>query len=161
MNQILVAVLLLAPLVGFSINGLRFRDKNAILAGTIGTLAVAVSFVCSILLLGQLIGLPVDQRTIRVHFFDWMTIGSFKAEAAFVVDQISAIMIMAFIAQNIVHSKSKKLYEFIIFLGRTPNFYEDLGLKPLGCSQELIEKAYESFVDLNQAENEDGNSISI
>lgn len=94
MEKTLVAILLLAPLVGFLINGFRFRSKNAVLAGTIATSAVGISFVCAVTLFFKLVGLEEADRTIRVHFFDWIQVSDFTASASFVVDQISGIMIL-------------------------------------------------------------------
>ncbi|MBY0553292.1 NADH-quinone oxidoreductase subunit L [bacterium] len=93
-HQMLIAILLLSPLVGFILNGVRFRSSNYLLAGSIATGAVAVSFACAIALFMQLVGLPPEQRRLTVSFFEWISVGSFKVNAGFVVDQISAIMIL-------------------------------------------------------------------
>lgn len=89
-----IAILLLAPLVGFLINGLNWKGKNGVLAGAIASGAIGVSFVMSILLFFQVKGMPNDSRTIFVSFFEWMTVGSLSIAASFVVDQISSIMIL-------------------------------------------------------------------
>lgn len=93
-HQMLIAILLLSPLVGFLLNGVRFRSSNYLLAGGIATGAVAVSFACAIALFMQLVGLPAEERRLTVSFFEWISVGSFKINAGFVVDQISAIMIL-------------------------------------------------------------------
>lgn len=93
-HQTLIAVLLLAPLVGFLINGFRYRKHNHIVAGSIATTAVFISFVCAILLFLNLIDMKEDQRRITVSFFNWLKVGNFKADFSFVVDQISGIMIL-------------------------------------------------------------------
>lgn len=90
----LFAVLLLAPLVGFLINGVRFRSHNGILAGSIATLASTISFAASVLLVCQLVQLPHDARSISVKFFEWIPVGDLNISAGFVLDQISAIMIL-------------------------------------------------------------------
>jgi NADH-quinone oxidoreductase subunit L len=92
-NNVLFAILILAPLVGFLFNGLRFRSKNYLLAGTVATAATAISFLCSILVVAQLFGANAPKE-IRVHFFDWISLASFQASAAFVIDHISAIMVL-------------------------------------------------------------------
>ena len=56
----LVSILLASPLVGFLINGIRRNHHTANVAGAIGSLAVFVSFVCSILLWVDLQNLPAD-----------------------------------------------------------------------------------------------------
>jgi NADH-quinone oxidoreductase subunit L len=93
-HQMLIAILLLSPLVGFILNGVRFRSSNYLLAGSIATGAVAISFACALALFLQLVGLPPEERRLSVSFFEWISVGSFKINAGFVVDQISAIMIL-------------------------------------------------------------------
>jgi NADH-quinone oxidoreductase subunit L len=93
-HQALIAILLLAPLVGFLINGFRFRSVNYIAAGSIATAALVVSFACAVTLFFELVGMPAESRTIKAEFFNWMTIGNFKVNAGFVVDQISSIMLL-------------------------------------------------------------------
>lgn len=94
MEKTVLAILLLAPLVGFLINGLRFRSKNAQVAGVVATSAIFVSFISSLSLFFKVKALPEAERAIRVHFFNWISVGDFTADAAFVVDQISGIMIL-------------------------------------------------------------------
>lgn len=93
-HEALIAILLLSPLVGFVLNGVRFRSSNYILAGSIATGAVFVSFICSVVLMIDLVSAPVDQRRLAANFFEWIAVGSFKVNAGFVVDQISSIMIL-------------------------------------------------------------------
>ncbi|MGZ3795568.1 MAG: NADH-quinone oxidoreductase subunit L [Pseudobdellovibrionaceae bacterium] len=93
-HSILMSILILSPLVGFLINGFRYKRHSYMVAGAIATTAVFVSFICSVLLVAELIGLPPESRRIVVSFFDWVKVGNLKIEAAFVVDQISAIMIL-------------------------------------------------------------------
>lgn len=93
-HQVLIALLLLSPLLGFLINGFRFRSHNYIAAGTIATLAVAISFFCSVLLFVDLVGMPEESRRITAEFFNWITLDKLKINAGFVVDQISSIMLL-------------------------------------------------------------------
>jgi NADH-quinone oxidoreductase subunit L len=93
-HQALIAILLLSPIVGFLLNGLRFRSSNYVLAGSIATAAVFVSFVCAVLLFLELVGLPGEERRLAVSFFEWIAVDKFKINAGFVVDQISSIMIL-------------------------------------------------------------------
>jgi len=92
--HLLFAILLLAPLVGFLINGCNFKSHNALLAGSIATAAAAISFICSLLLVGQLVSLPENARIIQTTFFNWIPVGDLNVTAGLVVDQISAIMIL-------------------------------------------------------------------
>lgn len=93
-STLLISTMVLAPLVGFLINGFGYKNKNGYLAGTIATSAMAISFTCAVFLFFQLVGLPVDQRTLRADYFTWMQGDSLEINMAFVVDQISAIMIL-------------------------------------------------------------------
>lgn len=93
-HEILIAILLSSPFVGFLLNGVRFRSQNYVLAGTIATLAVAISFVCSIMLFVELVGLPAEGRRLAANYFEWIAVDKFKINAGFVVDQISSIMIL-------------------------------------------------------------------
>ena len=93
-HQILIAVLILAPLVGFFINGFRFKSQDYKLAGTIATAAIGISFVSTLLLVSQLISLPADARILRADFFTWMYVGGLNVQAGFVVDVISAVMLL-------------------------------------------------------------------
>lgn len=93
--EILIAVLILAPLVGFFINGLQYKRLSANVSGGIATTAAAISFVCSILLFLEMLGLPKEGgQRVTAHFFDWLSVGDLTIKAAFVVDPISAIMIL-------------------------------------------------------------------
>ncbi len=93
-HELLIAILLLSPLIGFLVNGLRFRSSNYLAAGTIGTAAVFISFVASILLFLQLLDASPENRRLSVTFFEWMAVDKFKVNAGFLVDQISGTMIL-------------------------------------------------------------------
>ncbi len=93
-HELLIAILLLSPLVGFLVNGLRFRSSNYLIAGTVATVAVVMSFAASILLFLQLVDASPENRHLGVTFFEWMAVDKFKVNAGFLVDQISGIMIL-------------------------------------------------------------------
>ncbi|WP_413585817.1 NADH-quinone oxidoreductase subunit L [Bdellovibrio sp. HCB274] len=93
-HSVLMAIVILSPLVGFLINGFRYKKHSANVAGVIATLAVAISFICSIILVVDLVQMSAESRRIAVSFFEWMAVDKFKVNAGFVVDQISAIMIL-------------------------------------------------------------------
>lgn len=93
-THILIAILLLSPVVGFLLNGIRFKSTNYILAGSIATGAVLISFVSAVLLFTHLLGLPEENRRIVEGYFEWIGVGQFSVNASFVVDQISSIMIL-------------------------------------------------------------------
>src|ERR1700691_5169555 len=93
-SQCLFAILLLAPLLGFLFNGLRYRSHNAILAGSVATGAAAISFVCSVILVLRLQAMPETARLITADFFNWIPVGDLTVKAGMVLDPISAIMIL-------------------------------------------------------------------
>ncbi|MDD2899365.1 MAG: NADH-quinone oxidoreductase subunit L [Desulfuromonadaceae bacterium] len=85
----------LFPLIGFLINGLFGKKiKNEAVIGGIGTLMIFLSFLVSCGILMQMIGLPPEQRVFEKVIFPWIHSGNFKADMAFLVDPLSAIMIM-------------------------------------------------------------------
>ncbi|MBX2988138.1 MAG: NADH-quinone oxidoreductase subunit L [Bdellovibrionaceae bacterium] len=93
-HSLLMAILLLSPFVGFLINGLRWRKNGPNLAGGIATVAIFISFICSVLLFVDLVSMPQEARRIAVTFFEWIAVDRLKIGAGFVVDPISAIMIL-------------------------------------------------------------------
>lgn len=93
-HSLLMALLILAPFVGFLINGTRYKKHSGNVAGSIATAAMVVSFVSAILLVLDVVAMPAESRRIAVTFFEWMAIDKFKVNAGFVVDQISSIMIL-------------------------------------------------------------------
>lgn len=93
--EFLFAILLLAPLIGSLINGFRWNSKNYMLAGSIATGAVALSFVASVLVVAKLFGGgPEAPKAITVEFFNWFAVGSLEVPAAFTIDRISALMVL-------------------------------------------------------------------
>jgi NADH-quinone oxidoreductase subunit L len=92
--SILMAILILSPFVGFLINGFRYKKHSYMVAGSIATAAVAISFISALIMVIDLIGMPAENRRIAVNFFEWIAVGNLKVNAGFVVDQISAIMIL-------------------------------------------------------------------
>ncbi len=93
-HQTLMAILILSPLVGFLINGFRYKKHSAELSGSIATGAAVISFIAALLMVIDLIGLPPEERKIIVHFFDWIAVDRLKISAGFTIDQISAIMVL-------------------------------------------------------------------
>lgn len=90
----LMAILLLSPFVGFLLNGLRYQKNGPNLSGSIASVAIFISFICSILLVIDVAGMPEESARIAVTFFDWITVGQLHIAAGFVVDPISSMMIL-------------------------------------------------------------------
>ena len=93
-HAIVILTLLIAPLLGFLFNGIRFRSHNAILAGTVATGAALVSFGCSVLLFERLLQMPPEGRHLTSRFFEWISVGTLHVPFGFTVDQVSAVMIL-------------------------------------------------------------------
>lgn len=92
-NNALFLILLLAPLAGFIFNGLRFRSRNYLLAGSVATAAAAISFFSSVVLVSKLFGDNAPSQ-VSATFYEWLGIGGFKVSASFLIDRISAIMVL-------------------------------------------------------------------
>jgi NADH-quinone oxidoreductase subunit L len=85
----------LFPLLGAVFNGLFGKKiKNEAVIGGIATLMIFCSFLVSCGILMQLIGLPAEERVFEKVVFPWIYSGNFKADMAFLVDPLSAIMLM-------------------------------------------------------------------
>ena len=85
----------LFPLIGFLINGFFGKKiKNEAVIGGIGTLMIFLSFLVSCGILMQLIGLPPEQRIFEKVVFPWIHCGNLKVDMAFLIDPLSAVMIM-------------------------------------------------------------------
>ena len=93
-EKLLMGLMILLPFVGFLFNGLRFRSKDYKLAGIVASVMSGLTFVISLILVGKLIGLPKAERLLTANYFTWMTAGDFSVNAAFMLDQINAIMIL-------------------------------------------------------------------
>ena len=92
MIQILITVLLLAPLVGFFFNGWRWSDVRIHLAGAIGSLACMVSFICGLVLFNLLLNNKLD--AFDVSFFPWVQVGDFSVSFSFLIDPLSVLMLL-------------------------------------------------------------------
>ncbi|NJD91858.1 MAG: NADH-quinone oxidoreductase subunit L [Geobacter sp.] len=85
----------LFPLIGFLINGFFGKKiKNETIIGAIGTGAIFCSFIVSCGILMELVGLSPEKRVFEKVMFTWIQAGNFKADMAFLVDPLSAVMIM-------------------------------------------------------------------
>ncbi len=81
------------PLLGAIINGLLGKKiKNEAVIGTIGTLAIASSFVVSCTYFFQLLG--DSQKVHEVVIGSWMSVGNLQVDWGFLLDPLSALMIM-------------------------------------------------------------------
>lgn len=85
-------VLILAPLVGFLINGLMGKSLPKSVSGIISSFAVFVSFVISSIYFFGFVG--GTQAPIDANVFDWITAGETKISFGLLLDQLSGLWLM-------------------------------------------------------------------
>jgi NADH-quinone oxidoreductase subunit L len=85
-------LLLFAPLVGFLINGFRFRSQDYKTSGLIASVAILISFISAVAIFFELVSLPVESRSLTYHLFNWIQVGGFSANASFKLDPLSMTM---------------------------------------------------------------------
>jgi len=90
MNQYIWLIPIL-PLAGFIINGLGRNSLSKNVIGFIGSLLVLVSFGLSLAVFFQI---KSSGHSVNVTYFDWISVGTLKIHFAFLVDQLSAIMLL-------------------------------------------------------------------
>jgi NADH-quinone oxidoreductase subunit L len=79
------------PLAGFVINGLGRNTLSKNLIGAIGSLLVLVAFGLSVAAFFQI---KASGTPINVNLFDWIAVGNFHIPFAFLIDQLSSIMLL-------------------------------------------------------------------
>jgi NADH-quinone oxidoreductase subunit L len=88
-----VGLIVLFPLLGFLFIGLfGSKIKSEKLIGTIGSAAVGLSFLVAVSIFVEMLSFPAGDRQHIVRQFEWISAGSFSANAAFQVDQLSIVM---------------------------------------------------------------------
>ena len=95
LNKHLIIVLLIAPLVGFLINGLfgKWLKGNEKLSGGIGALAVLVSLICSIIAFVSVKnGNMLEGQAGFVY--SWISSESFNVNIGFHVDALTTVMLL-------------------------------------------------------------------
>lgn len=90
----LISLLLASPFIGFLINGFRRKHHSGNVAGAIASVAVFISFLCSVTLWIELQSLPADARSILVNFGSWISVEGLNIDFGFLVDQLSSLMIL-------------------------------------------------------------------
>ena len=84
----------LMPLIGAVINLFLGRRLGNKVVGPLACLMVFISFCVSILLFLSLIKLPPEARHFTNLVYTWVQVGDFQADVAFLVDPLSAVMIL-------------------------------------------------------------------
>lgn len=82
------------PLTGFLINGLFLNYMPKRFVSLVACATVGFSFLISLLLFLELKGLPVESRVFHQVLFSWVSSGEFQANVGFLLDPLSAVMIL-------------------------------------------------------------------
>ncbi len=92
--QTVLPLIALLPLAGFIINILLVGKLSKKVAAIIGCGTVFVAFLLAIKVFFDLSALPADSRVISDTLYNWMTVGGFSVDFTFLLDPLSAIMIL-------------------------------------------------------------------
>ncbi len=84
----------LLPLLGSALNGILGRRFPKPLISAIACSTVGASFLIAVGAFAGLMRLPAEERHIAVSFFTWIASGEFVARAEFLLDPLSAVMIL-------------------------------------------------------------------
>jgi len=87
-------VILLLPALGFGILAFGGRRIGDPLAGWIGTLAVAGSFVASVLTFLAVHSHPAGARTIVQTYYSWVPVGGLRVNVGVLLDPLSMTMVL-------------------------------------------------------------------
>jgi NADH-quinone oxidoreductase subunit L len=90
-----IGLALIFPLIGFIVNGLfGWKIRKEKIIGWFGSLTVGASFVVSLLVYIELLGLPSYERKFIVEYFSWIKTGAFEVSFSYLVDPLSVLMAM-------------------------------------------------------------------
>ena len=84
----------LLPLIGAIVNGVGAGKLPRKLASAIGVGSVGVSFLIAISCFADLLALPPEGRRVTQDLFTWIQMGDFHAEVRYLLDPLSAVMMM-------------------------------------------------------------------
>ncbi|MCR8558503.1 NADH-quinone oxidoreductase subunit L [Mucilaginibacter sp. BJC16-A38] len=82
------------PLAGFIINGIGRNTLSKAVVGFIGSLMVLISFGISVAVFFQVKAAGSEFHGFNVSLFNWFSAGSVKISFSFLIDQLSAIMLL-------------------------------------------------------------------
>ena len=91
METSLLLTLLLAPFAGFLFNVFFGKKVSRNVSGTIGTIAVAVSFIVSLNFFFQI---NSTKQPILIDLFHWLTLGNFNVNFSFLLYQLSILWLL-------------------------------------------------------------------
>src|SRR4030065_1714215 len=82
------------PLLGFLLNGLLGKKLGKSFVSWVGPGSVGLSFAVAAKLFFDLLSLPEASRSIEVVFFPWIWSAEFQTNIAFLLDPLSAVMML-------------------------------------------------------------------
>ncbi len=82
------------PLAGMLINGLLRIRQSERMAGIVACLAMFGAFLTSVIAFFRLTSLPQAERALTQTLYTWMHVGNFQIDVSFLVDPLSAVMIL-------------------------------------------------------------------
>lgn len=82
------------PLIGFLINGLLGKKISKQTVSLVGPGVVGLSFAWVLGCFWEYLHLPANAKPVEVFVYNWITSGTFNAQAAFLVDPLSLIMLL-------------------------------------------------------------------
>ena len=91
MENSLILLLLLTPFLGFLFNVFFGKSVSKTVSGLIGTGAVVVSFIISIIYFLQV---NETGEAIKISLFDWITVSNFKLDFGILLDQLSLLWLL-------------------------------------------------------------------
>ncbi|MEE9443712.1 MAG: NADH-quinone oxidoreductase subunit L [candidate division Zixibacteria bacterium] len=84
----------LLPLLAVLINGLLYNKMSKTAVQSLAVGSVGLSFIASVILFFELLGFEPAQRTVEQILFSWIPVGSLQLNIAFLLDPLSAVMIL-------------------------------------------------------------------
>ncbi len=90
----LIFLIPLLPLLGFIINGVFGKKLGDSIVSYVGCTTVGMAFVMAVVVVHRLIGLPVEERHMVQTLWSWIAVGGLHVDLSFMVDQLSAVMIL-------------------------------------------------------------------
>lgn len=91
MDTSLALILVLAPFAGFLFNVFFGKKLGKTVSGALGTLAVVVSFIASVVVF---LNLQATGKSVSVPLFDWIQLQSFSIQFGFLFDQLSVLWLL-------------------------------------------------------------------
>ncbi|MCX6641137.1 MAG: NADH-quinone oxidoreductase subunit L [bacterium] len=82
------------PLLGMLLNGLLGKRQKEATAGILASGMMFLSFLVSVTVFFQLLGMPAGNRSLTQTLYTWMAVGDFSINVSFLIDPLSAVMIL-------------------------------------------------------------------